>query len=1000
MDTSKDSEGRAAVESVADQHTVYEIHDTGVVIPQPALDAQQEMTKQITQLWDTYTNFQGLSDFDDDEEEGEEENEEVASSPTSDAEESQAKQPAAAAAAAAAASKEATENAELDALAVRASVYEKLLHAQSEIMVALDVVQLLLAAEKQVYTQSLQAASGSGSSLMQKHDQPSLPAGGILDASKSTAAEAAGNMPLPVGVLGTTKTGKPQEQEQQKIDRTKFVLGAKQQQLGEAASMLESGAKRLSSVVDRESGFWRSAFQLRDRNWVVQQHRQLLQIRGNRRIPLFGDRYFIRYGYADSGSTFSEDGVAELLRSDSGDNDNKAHNSQEGVEGDMDVDTPENTQDSSNDPAHLILPGNDTRTLGVRIFSTRRQDNPGFTNGFGRHSYTAGDESSQQKQQSFLDRAHAKLLRARKAMFDRELYYRLCKEARVLELGSVRSVVKPASTNGGDGGDGDDGEQTMRDALLVTLSRDNVAIRLEWALDDHDTTADGADSERAAMTLRQWQGEYCSGLALVMAAMYQRKLHKEVKKYFLGSGLSSKSLVPSSNVVAVGNQIPDAFAIVSSSSSATQGQGSGPAGGPTATPGSNSGGNGPTSSSAGGAQGSSSSAAASSGSGAGPAGAGGGSGNGAAGAGVSGLPSASAGGSAAGGSGSDAAGIHSTTTYAVAKPELLVLSPVLQNVQFARWQNIISLNVQRACAAWRKLVEEPIEVVTHFAIIYSTPHTLREGSKLSELEMNEFKQFASGKKNTMNLSTAIFGSKDYDGLAFVVRMRFQGGTVIAYRIDSNGNLLSAKGYFPPDVPHSHSPASAEGGDRNINDQCPALGSRPEQAYINRVSKIVPLNGISEFVDQLKRELQSLALLRVAAALSRCSYQRDGKKCQMGYWYVHQSQLCVVGEWLEGVRHRQIIGVAKWSSTTHASDTSSSGDLAEKLDYDNDDWDLCLYFGPKHPTVFDIPGDLAKVAPRIPWITCFPLPKDHRLASQVARMKTFEEKLFKAIVETA
>ncbi|KAI8323405.1 hypothetical protein GQ54DRAFT_296736 [Martensiomyces pterosporus] len=945
---------RVAVESVAEQHTVYEIQDAGHVIPQPTLDAQQEMTKQIAQLWDTYTNFQGLEDIDD--------SYSSSSSPPSESD-AEERPSSLAEEKTEAKEKEKPGEGEMDALAVRALVNERFLHAQSEIMVALDVVQLLLAAEKQAFNQALQGSSSSTPGVLKKHDQPGAP-GSIGAAESKPAAGGEPNMPLPVGVLGTTRTEKPRMQEQQKVDRMKFVLGAKQQQLSDAASTLELGAERLARVAKNEAVFWRTAFELRRRNWVVQQHRQLLQVRGNRRLALPGDRYFIRYGYADAGSTFSEDGVAELVRAgDEEENEENEENEEkeekvEAREEAMDVDDEEHARDFGGVP--LVLSRNDGRTLRVRLFSTRRQPQGAAA------EFTSSKEDGRGRDASsltLLDRAHARLLHARKAMFDHELYYRLCKEARVLELGSVRSIVAPQA----------DGKGQMHDVLMVTLSRDNVAVRFEWMLgdDSEEERKEAGDAENSTpAAFAQWQSEYYSGLALVMAAMYQRRLHREVKQYYLGDGLSSKSLVPATGS---SGQIPDPFVVVPSVS--PQGQTNGQAAANAAAG---------SSSAAAGAQGAAS-----------------GSGSAAAGSG-SGTPSAA--GPAPSTGTSQADGGHSSTTFAVAKPELLVLAPVLQNVQFARWQHILSVNTQRACAAWRCLVEEPIEVISHFGRTYPTPSGARQGGKMTEREMDEWRQFSSGRRNALDTDGLPFAEMSCDGMAYVVRMRFLGGTVMAFRVDTHGNLLFAKGYFPPPAPPnatiecvtdcvgdaaaSHKQAGdAEGG--------MVMGSRPSQIYINRVFRIVPLSGIAEFVDQLRRELQSLALLRVAAALSRCSYQREGKRCQMGQWYVHQSQLCVVGEWWEGTRHRQVIGVAKWSTKDGAD--GGDGELVEE--HAAGEWDLSLYFGPKHPTVFDVPQELAKMAPRIPWVTCFPLPKGHRMAAQVARAKTFEEKLFRVLIAT-
>ncbi|KAI9500390.1 subunit 17 of mediator complex-domain-containing protein [Coemansia spiralis] len=619
---------RVPAETVVQDPRVVEVDDAARVHLEPVLSAQEQMTRQISQLWDAHTNFQGL-----------------------DLEDPETTEP----------------STQLDATAVRAKVHEQLLLAQSEIQVSLDVVRLLVAAKKK------QA---------------------LLESPEEEVT--VGGLPFPVGVLDATRIDTQRARE----DELRFVLGAKYSQLGEAADTLESSMRRLKEVAQRESVFWRTAFELRRRNWLVQQR--------------YG--YFIRYGYSDAGSAFDEDSVAELRR----------------------------TQDDATDP--LYIPRTDHRHIQVRL-STQDNEAPRF----------ASNEFATSGSTMPYDLLHLRLLEARRSAFDRELYHRLCQEARALELGSVRASP---------------GASDVRDTLATTLSRDDMAVRLEWVLEDREPHA-----EHAVVSFAEWQRALYAGLALVMAAMHQRRLHRHAKDQAVGRVLEDSS------------------------------------------------------------------------------------------------------------------------------PHL-VLAPVLQSVQFARWQNVIAATTRHACAAWRRLVDEPLEVVSHFARIYQ-----------ADLRCS--------------------------GMAFVARMRFRGGTVMAFRLDDRGSLVFAKGYFPPPT---------ERGSIQW----------PEQMLIHRVFRIVPLASLSEFIDQLRRELQSLVLLRVAHALSRRSYPRDGKRCQMGRWYVHQSQQCVVGELWEGARHRQIVGVAKWS-----------------------DWALTLYFGPKHPTVFD-----KTHAPGVPWVASYPVNVD---------AKTFEQKLFMALV---
>ncbi|KAJ2720689.1 hypothetical protein GGI07_004456 [Coemansia sp. Benny D115] len=842
----------APVESLADQYTVTEIDSQGVVRLQPPQTAQDQMTKQIAQLWEAHANFQGLdSDCDSDSAS------QASKEPQTTTQQSTADN---------------TTAQELDAYAVRAKVHESLILAQSEIEVSLDIVRLLLAAKKKAARESVLAQQASTTGALLKHDQVPRTSGGVLSFDALVGGESAtndmliGNLPFAVGMLDTIKTELPRQgtqQQQQSVNAVQFVLGAKHRQLYEAADTLESASTRLRAMVASESRFWHTAYALRRRNWVVQNQ---------------GDRYFVRYGYGDSGSTFAEGGIAELLRIED------AEERQSG-----DLDEPEDDG--------LYIPNASQQRIRVRLAS--EGDASDADSGY----FAGGRDTVDTPAAGGVDRAHRRLLEARSALFDRELFHRLCKEARVLELGSVRAM--PAA---------DPDSTKLHDVLVSTLSRDDDAVRFEWLLDDqqgsHDTAAGQGHQQQQHSVDRSfatWQRQHYADVAHTIACMHLRRQHRETKRFVLGD-----SLAASSSMVASRGPPPEAFGIA--------------VGDATGSP----------------------------------------------------VPGGSA---------------HESAAAAISRPELLLLSPVLQGVQFARWQNLLSVSIQRACAAWRRLVDEPIEVISHFGRTFRTPSEHANGNRMSPEEMREWQRFYKVGRSSSSAS---------DSMAFVVRMRFQGGTVMAIRLDSHGSLFFAKGYFPPpapvavaqQVPGASSPPSTTSSPNSLNEQEPLLGvgAWPEQKFIHRVFRIVPLGGLSEFTDQLRRELQSLVLLRVAAALSRCSYQRVGEQCQMGHWYVHQSQLCVVGEWWQGARHRQIIGVAKWGLVENPSAVSP--------------WDLCLYFGPKHPTVFDLPSSAQnseRIFARVPWITCYPPPRTSSTAPATSQgrigdsFKTFEEKLLHSLV---
>ncbi|KAJ2756671.1 hypothetical protein GGI19_000650 [Coemansia pectinata] len=886
---------RAPLESMASQFTVNEIDAQGSVTLQPHLSAQEEMAQQIGQLWDTYNNFQGLpdlpdttSDIDNDTESKASDEEDSVDLLTTTAVNGKSDE---------------KRGADMDAYAVRAKVHEQLTLAQSEIQVSLDMVRLLLAAKKRA---ARGGVSGEQAALA-KHDQATgSTAFAALVGGDIGTEVTVGGLPFPVGMVDTVKTERrAQTSSEQQTNELKFVLGAKYRQMGEAADTLLLSSQRLQTMARGESGFWRTAFELRRRNWVVQQQRQLMGA-SSKRMPLYGDRYFARYGYADAGSSFSEDGLAEILR--------PSDDSPPADDNDVVMQSPPESVASQLTPlkqgvkaAPLFIPSSDRRRLQVRLFGDEQNAPPGLAG--------SSDYCGSPLHPSALDRTHARLLGARRALFDRELYHRLCKEARVLDLGSVRSTVTSADP------------PLIRDILVTTLSRDNMDVRFEWMLDD------SVSSECPGSEFVAWQSEYYAGLALVMAAMHQRRLHREVKQHYLGANLASRAHVAATsgraplpppdafaNAPAVPTSAPPLMAQsqVATGAATPSGVSAAPSGSETAAGGSG-----------------------------------------------SGSPAAAAvvAGSAESSTAAEATGAG--TTYSVARSDLLILAPVLQGMQFAKWQHILSAHTQRACAAWRQLTGEPIEVITHFARSYQTPDgewSARDTRNLRQLYTTP--------------STDDDGASS-EGMAYVIRMRFQGGSIMAFRVDSLGNLVFIKGYFP---------LSKD-----------SVLSQPDQISIHRVFRIIPMAGLSEFVDQLRREMQSLVLLRVASALSRCSYQRVGKRCQMGQWYVHQAQLCAVGECWEGARHRQIIAVPCWGEDTAAVPAAGLGDSA-----DSTAWRLSLAFGPKHPTAFDaIPHSVGNGSdrPRVPWTTVYPPTPDSPMALQISHLKTFEERLLQVLVSS-
>ncbi|KAJ2845277.1 hypothetical protein IWW36_004848, partial [Coemansia brasiliensis] len=433
-----DTRQQAAVESLAEQFTVNEITSAGKVVLEPDLTVQEAMTKQIGQLWEQHVNFQGLSDIDTDSDisiEGEKD-ESVANT-----------------------------TAEMDAYGVRYAVHEQLRVAQSEIQVSLDLVRLLLAAKKRVAREAALAQQATDEQPLQRHDESNQARDLGFAARVGDVEVTVGGLPFPVDMLSATRVdatntmGQQQQQQRRREDETRFVLGAKQKQLSEAADTLEDCSRRLQKMARGEARFWRTAFELRRRNWTVAHQRQMP---GMQRVP--GDRYFVRFGYGDSGSAYSDDAVAELLRNDGDSGSNE------------DV-------DDMAEPTPVFVPKSDGRLLAVRLAVAGQGGERRVLGGSG------GGGARSISECSAYDRLHQRLLSARNELFDRELFQRLSREARLLELGAVRTMERNA------------------DVLVAALSRDDAGVRFEWALQNQ------SPGEYLGEGFAQWQGRFYAGMA-------------------------------------------------------------------------------------------------------------------------------------------------------------------------------------------------------------------------------------------------------------------------------------------------------------------------------------------------------------------------------------------------------------------------------------------------------------------------------------------------------
>ncbi|RCH99308.1 RNA polymerase II mediator complex subunit [Rhizopus azygosporus] len=156
----------------------------------------------------------------------------------------------------------------MDIVKLRESVINKLFHAKSEIDVALDVINILLA---------------------------------------SHHASTAKDLVLPAGSLSATYVTKPKPTLKAELEAVQLNLGLKRKQQRQASEYLKKSASALKSIIEREHEFWDEALNVRRHNWIM--YANTNQMNGS---------FLIQYGFAEAGSDFNEASLGELKRADDG----------------------------------------------------------------------------------------------------------------------------------------------------------------------------------------------------------------------------------------------------------------------------------------------------------------------------------------------------------------------------------------------------------------------------------------------------------------------------------------------------------------------------------------------------------------------------------------------------------------------------------------------------------------------------------------------------------
>ncbi|KAJ1982209.1 hypothetical protein H4R35_000380 [Dimargaris xerosporica] len=312
----------------------YDVTDDGYLAYKPAQTARDRLAEQIHQLWIQYPGLQGLGSATTLEPPSPNSVEGATTAPTAEA----------------GASAESTIQPPKSVADIRQHLHEQLWHAQSEIGVAIDVVNLLLA--------SVKPADSSGGSATVANDPLSLiTAGnstgltattnsGATNAATATSANstaAAGGatssatgaagmngrprdppLPLPANSISYTYTSQPRPDLGTQVHQVKLALGAKRKHLHAASQILASHAHKLEAVIASEQQFWIQALALRQKHWLLQARHQRATGGGGGSGNTLGvhkpdgslnrSTFHVVYGYEATGTVFRERGVADLLR--------------------------------------------------------------------------------------------------------------------------------------------------------------------------------------------------------------------------------------------------------------------------------------------------------------------------------------------------------------------------------------------------------------------------------------------------------------------------------------------------------------------------------------------------------------------------------------------------------------------------------------------------------------------------------------------------------------
>ncbi|KAG0269393.1 hypothetical protein DFQ27_003721 [Actinomortierella ambigua] len=214
-----------------------------------------------------------------------------------------------------------------EAVDIRKEIYGRLWHAQGEIRIALDVLNIIISSYQNPGVGTSAGAGGVGGvGGPAAAAAASAAAGGVTGGAAGPGgpmSNSAANSQqiLPPGTLRCEHTSNTTVEASIQIQKEKMAIGGKRLQFKVARDILMQGAQKLQSVVSSEDHFWSSALRLRKNNWCIVSTNpgggpsgsgSLMHGHHHRHVP--GSQLYVHYGFRDVGSTFPEQAYAEVVR--------------------------------------------------------------------------------------------------------------------------------------------------------------------------------------------------------------------------------------------------------------------------------------------------------------------------------------------------------------------------------------------------------------------------------------------------------------------------------------------------------------------------------------------------------------------------------------------------------------------------------------------------------------------------------------------------------------